>query len=195
MARPASVAISHIGKMRRQQRMEAVVVQVSLERHKANFLQQHVSPRIRQHFLFDLFDLVAAFHGVVGQFVGGDSWFDRKVAEGTMSLLLGEESAAVGDNQAEVAGAGLIDSGEIDFIENAMTQREPNPAVEVQGSARACLSARSPARLDSGPARGITEIIAHGGSLSPSSSLPEDENLCLPSSRTGGEEHLMHSLC
>jgi hypothetical protein len=69
-----------------------------------------------------------------------------------MAFLFGEELAAIGDNQPKVAGAGLVDPGKIDFIKDAVTQREPNPAVEVQGGAYAGLGARSPARFNSGPA-------------------------------------------
>jgi hypothetical protein len=99
-----------------------------------------------------------------------------------MALLFGEELMAVGDDQAEVAGAGLIHPGKINFIENAVTQGEPDAAVQVQRSAYSGFGARSPAGLDSGPARGITEIavvvIAHRGSSSPISSVPEDSELC-----------------
>src|SRR5258708_29176060 len=77
-----------------------------------------------------------------------------------MALLFGEESATVSDNQSEVAGARLIHSREIDLIENAMTQREPKPALEAERSAYAGLGARSPAGFDSGPARRITKIVA-----------------------------------
>src|SRR5882762_1731269 len=77
-----------------------------------------------------------------------------------MAFLFGEELTAVGDNQAEVAGAGLVHAGKIDLIENAMAQREPKSALHAQCSAYARLGARSPAGLDSGPARRITRIIA-----------------------------------
>src|ERR1019366_9375091 len=167
--------------------IQPVVAQISLERHKPNFLQHPVSPRIGQHFLFDA---VPALHARIGQFVGRHSWFDGKVAEGTMAFLFREEPTTVADNQAEVAGAGLVHPGKIDLIENAMTQREPNPAVKVQRSAYTGLGARSPAGFDSGPARRMTKIIAHRGSSSPSSSLPEDADLCLISSRSGGKVHL-----
>jgi hypothetical protein len=38
-----------------------------------------------------------------------------------MAFLFGEELTTIGDNQAEVAGAGLVHAGKIDLIENAMT--------------------------------------------------------------------------
>ena len=101
-----------------QQCIQAVVAQLSLERHKPNFLQYYISPRIGQHFLFDLKLTRLA---CVSQFVRRDSRFDGKILEGTMAFLLGEELATVSDNQAEIAGAGLVHPGKIDLIENAMT--------------------------------------------------------------------------
>ena len=77
-----------------------------------------------------------------------------------MAFLFGEELATVGDNESEIAGAGLVHAGKIDLIENAMTQREPKPALEAQRSAYAGFGARSPAGFDSGPTRRVTKIIA-----------------------------------
>ncbi len=94
-----------------------------------------------------------------------------------MTFLFGEKFAAIGDDEAEVAGTSLVDSGEINFVENAMTEREPNPAVQVQGGADAGLGARSPARFDAGPAWGITNGVTHRKSSSPISSVPEDAGL------------------
>ena len=77
-----------------------------------------------------------------------------------MAFLFGEKRTTVGDNESEVASAGLVQPGKIDLIENAVTQCEPKPALEAQRSAYAGLGARSPAWFDSGPARRITTIIA-----------------------------------
>src|SRR5258708_21041491 len=169
-----------------------VVFEISLERHKPNFLQHHVSPGIGQHFLFDS---VPARHARIGELVGRRSRFDRKVAEGTMTFIFREEVSAVGDNQAEVAGAGLVNTGKISLIEDAMTESEPNPAVEIQRSAYASLGARGPAGFDSGPARRVSKIIiiviAHRGSSSPPSSLAEDADLCSISTGNAGKAHLI----
>src|SRR5580658_11281281 len=104
-----------------------------------------------------------------------------------MAFLLGEETFPVGHNHAEVADTGLVNSGKVDLIENAMTQREPDPAVKVQRSAHAGLGARGPARFDPGPARRHSKLFPHRitahrkSSSSPSRSLPEDQDLCLTS--------------
>jgi hypothetical protein len=91
-----------------------------------------------------------------------------------MAFLFGEELLTVGDYQAEVAGAGLIQPREIDLIENPVTQREPNPAAEIERGAYARFGARGPARWDSGPARRITNIVAHRDFSSAPGSWPED---------------------
>jgi hypothetical protein len=52
---------------------------------------------------------------------GRDSRFEGKVLEGTVAFLFGEELATVGDNESEIAGAGLVHAGKIDLIKNAMT--------------------------------------------------------------------------
>ena len=85
---------------------------------------------------------------------------------------------AIGDEEAEIAGASLVHARIVDFVENAMTQREPNTTVQVQGGAYAGLGTRRPAGLDAGPTWGIADIVTHGYSSSPSSSVPEDANRC-----------------
>jgi hypothetical protein len=48
-----------------------------------------------------------------------------------MALLLGEVAIAIRHNEAHVTGARLIDSREVNFVQNAMTEREPNAAMLV----------------------------------------------------------------
>jgi len=158
--------------MWRQQRVQAIVTKVALQGHEADFLQYHVPPRVGQHFLFNP---VASLHAGVGQLIRGYSRLEGTIGEGTMAFFLGEESAAVGDDQSEISGARLVDSREIDFVENAVAQREPHAALEVECSAHARFGTRSPAGFYSGPSRRITKVIAH--KKSPQSSLPEDVEL------------------
>ncbi len=95
-----------------------------------------------------------------------------------MTFLFGEVFASIRHDEAEVAGAGLVDAGEIDLVENAVTKREPNPAVKIQRGADTGLGARRPAGLDAGPSGGVTNVVAHENSPSLIgsliSSVPED---------------------
>jgi hypothetical protein len=38
-----------------------------------------------------------------------------------MTFFFGEKGVTVGDDQSKVAGAGLVDTRKIDFVENAVT--------------------------------------------------------------------------
>ena len=90
-----------------------------------------------------------------------------------MALFLREERVAVGDDQAEIARAGLVDAGKINLVENSVAEREPDAAVQIERCAHAGLGARSPARFDSRPARRVTNFISQWSSPA-FSSLPED---------------------
>ncbi len=79
-------------------------------------------------------DSVAAADIGVGQLKRGDARLKRLVLKPTVPLLLGKESLAIGNHETEVAGAGLINPREIDFVQNAVTQRKPDLAVLVQCS-------------------------------------------------------------
>ena len=91
----------------------------------------------------------------VGQFKGGDAGLKGTVLKCAVALLFGKEIAAVGDDESHVARAGLVDAGEVDFVQNAVTQREPDFAVLVERRAGARLGAGGPARRNAGPARSI----------------------------------------
>jgi len=102
---------------------------------------------------------VPSLHAAVRQFVGGYSRFKGNIAEGTMAFLLGEKTMPVGDQQPEIARARLIDARKIDFVQNAVAQRKPDSAVQVQRGANTGLGARSPARLNSRPPRRDTKLV------------------------------------
>lgn len=76
-----------------------------------------------------------------------------------MALLFGEKIAAVGDNEAEVASARLVDARVIDFIEDPVAESEPDTAMTGQSGAGAGLRAGGPTRLDAGPAGGVLDLV------------------------------------
>ena len=107
--------------------MQAVVTQISLHRMKANPLQNNIAIRVGENLFLNA---VPAIQRSVHQFVGGNSRLNGQVFETAVALFLGEEAAAVGHDQAQIARAGLVYSRIIDFIQNAMTDGEPHPAVQ-----------------------------------------------------------------
>ena len=72
--------------------------------------------------------------------------------EVAVALLLGEEAIAVGDDQAEVARARLIDARIVDLVQDAVAEREPDAADRRQRGADAALRAGGPARRYAWPA-------------------------------------------
>ena len=62
-----------------------------------------------------------------------------------VALFLVAKCLAVGDEELKVARVRLIDMRVVNLIDNAVTQREPEPATGVIGRADALFGARSPA--------------------------------------------------
>src|SRR5258708_2784193 len=77
------------------------------------------------------------------------------VFKSAVTLFFREEIAAIGHNESHVASAGLIDAGKVDFIEDAMTDGEPDLAVLVERRTGATFGARCPARWNARPPRSI----------------------------------------
>ena len=65
-----------------------------------------------------------------------------------VALFLVAKRFAVGDEKLKVARVGLIHVRIINLVDDAVAEREPEPATGVIGRAHAFLRARSPARLD-----------------------------------------------
>jgi hypothetical protein len=129
-----------------------------LQGFEADLLQHNVAIRIGEDFLVNA---VAAANLSVDQLIGGDTGLERFVFEGAVAFFLGKEIASVGDDQAQVAGASLVNAGKVDFVQNAVAGGEPDLAVLVQGRAGGGFGARGPARRNAGPAGGVGRRIAH----------------------------------
>ena len=149
VADPSGISISAVREMRRKHGVKVVIRELPLCRFKADLLENHAAIWIRQNFLVD-----AIPSTVVGvdQFIGGYSCLDGVVLKGAVTLLLGEEIQAVGNNESHVASTGLVDAGKINFVEDSMTEREPDFAVLVERRTGARLGARSPSWRNAGPA-------------------------------------------
>jgi hypothetical protein len=83
-------------------------------------------------------------------------WILDRVLE--IAPLLVEESFAIGDEKLEVARIGLIDMRIIDFVDDAVRNREPDPTTGVIGGPNPFLGALRPARFGTGSAKGFTHV-------------------------------------
>src|SRR5580765_1191686 len=155
VANPAGIVISAIREMGRQQSEQSVIVQRSLKWFKLNFLQYDIAIGVREDLLVD-----AIFAGNFGidQLEYRNSQLKRPIFERAMPFLFRKIILAVGHDEAHVASAGLIHAGKIDFVENAVAQREPNFTVLVQSGSGTGLGAGSPARWNARPTGRRTEF-------------------------------------
>lgn len=132
-----------------------VVGELAWQWFETNFLQEDVAVRVGEDFFVNA--IVAVDFGV-DEFEGGDARLEGGVLECAVAFFFREIIASVGDQQAEIAGAGLIDAGKIHFVDNSVTGSEPDLAMLVQGGASSGFGAGSPARRDAGASGGIDGI-------------------------------------
>src|SRR5688572_10935728 len=71
-----------------------------------------------------------------------------------VALLLREVRVPIRHDEAEVAGARVIDTRVVDLVEDAVAQCEPHSAVATDSSADPGFRARSPAGRETRPPRG-----------------------------------------
>ena len=100
-------------------------------------------------------EAVVSAVGSVDQLIGGHTRFEWPVFKRAVALFFGKVIPAVGDDESQVAGTGLVYAGKINFVEDAVTQREPDFAVLVECGTGAGLGAGCPARRNTGPARSM----------------------------------------
>ena len=145
---PPGIAGAVTRNVRSQQRVEAQLAAQGLIQHfDFGMHQQDGSVRIREH-LFD--QPVAALAFRVGKAVKEAialRVFDPVVQ---VAFFLVAKGLAIGDEELEVARVRLVHMRVVNLIDDAVAEREPEPATGMIGRAHAFLGARSPARLDSG---------------------------------------------
>ena len=112
-----------IDQMRRQQGKQPQ--RRTIQHLQPDLLQHDVVARVGDDVLDDAEP--AAEMGVDDQ-EGGDAVLQPAGLEAAVALFLGEEAGAVGDDQAEIAGAGLVDPRVVDLVEDAVAEGEPNAA-------------------------------------------------------------------
>ena len=116
-ASPSSIAIAAIGQVRRQKSVEVIIAEGPLKRYKPNFLKHYIAIWIGKDFFLDP---IPSLYFCIDQFVDRNSGFNRQILKSAMTLLLGKEARTIGNNQSLIASTGLIDAGEIDFIQDAV---------------------------------------------------------------------------
>ena len=71
-----------------------------------------------------------------------------------VALFLVAKRFPVADEELKIARVRLVDGRVVDFVDDAVAEREPDPAARMIGGAQTFLGAGGPARLDSGCAEG-----------------------------------------
>ena len=147
---PGRVPPAAIVQMRRQQGIQRKRawpgrrrILVRLELH---FVQQGVAPWVRENCLDGR---VATFPAGVLNHEGGDAGFQHANLGVGMAFLLGEEPVRIARQQAEIADIRLIQPRIVDFVDNSVGKREPDPASPAHRHSYAFLCAGGPAGRDS----------------------------------------------
>ncbi len=131
---PCRVVAAVVGEVRREQHEQAVVAGRAGERREARALEQDRAARVGDDLLLDP---VAVLRAGVHQPVGRDPLEQAGRLVPRITLLLGEEVAAVGHDQPEVSRAGLVHAREVDLVEDAVAQREPHRGCPERARCRA----------------------------------------------------------
>jgi hypothetical protein len=170
VAGPGGVVGARIDQMRRQQGEQPqgrAFQHLQLDRH-----ENDVMARVGDDVLGDA---EAAADMGADDLEGGDAVFHRGGLGRAVALFLGEEAGAVGDDQAEVADAGLVHAGVVDLVQDAVADGEPHAADRRQGAAHTGFRRRGPACLDARPSRCVRHVAPSCAMLAGTLYLPPIE--------------------
>src|ERR1700730_4833367 len=117
VGQPSGVVPATIHEVRRKEGVEAVIADRAALGLEAYTLKNDIAARIGKHKLFDDIATVAR---CVAQHEGGNAVVHRPDRARGVTLLFREIAAAVGDDEAEIARAGIVDAGKLDLIKNAV---------------------------------------------------------------------------
>ena len=96
-------------------------------------------------------DAIVAVEARVGELEDWHAGLVGNILKRAVAFFLGKVAVAVGDNEAEIPSAGLIHAREINFVENAVAQGVPDPAVRIERGADAGFGAGGPAWRNARP--------------------------------------------
>ncbi len=141
-----------------REREDAVVTRAGLRGVEPDALQDDVADRVGDDALLDH---VAAVAAAVRHRVARHAGSNPAHGGDGVALLLRQVAGSVGDDEAEVAQARFVGSGEVDLVQDAVADREADARQPAQRAAHPGLGAGRPARLAAGPAGGIAEGCGH----------------------------------
>src|SRR5690242_13103029 len=133
-----------------QQSIDSVVLQLALARDKADLLQKNVSLRVRDDNL--LYPVTPPLAGV-DKPVSRHALFQRRDSSVRVALLFGEILVAVGNEKFHVTSISLVYSRIVDFIQDSVRNREPDPTLIAGRCADSFFRAGGPSGLNARPTR------------------------------------------
>jgi hypothetical protein len=149
---PSAVVGAAIDEMRRQQREEPIITR-AVKRPEGDTLQHDIADRIGKH---GLVDAIAAIGGDIGKPESRHTVLDGMHRTARVAFLFREIIAAIGDNEAEIARAGIINARIINLVENTVADRVPDAALRRERRVEPALGAGRPACRNAGPAGSLT---------------------------------------
>ena len=147
---PTGIARSLTRHVRSQQRVETQPAAQRLIQHfEPGVHEHHRAMRVGQDMLYDP---VAPVRFGIGEPVENTVPFRVFDPVIQVALFLVAEGLAVADEKLKIARVRLVDGRVVDFVDDAVTEREPDPAARMISGAQAFFCAGGPAGLDSGRA-------------------------------------------
>ena len=148
---PTGVARAVTREVRSQQRVETqLAAQRFIEHFELGVHEQHRPMRIGEDVLDEPVAPVALRIGEAVEKTIAFRVFDPVIQ---VALFLVAKCFAVADQKLKIARVGLVDVRVIDLVDDAVAEREPDPAARMISGAEAFLGAGRPARLNSGRAK------------------------------------------
>ena len=138
LADPGAVAVAEVVDVRRQQREDRVIGHLAPQRLKMDGLQENIALCIGED---GLDDAITASQAIARDAITRHALSERGYPRTRVSLLLREEILAVGNDEAQVARVGLIQSRKINFVDDAVREREPDATLRVDRSPHAAFRA------------------------------------------------------
>src|SRR5579863_5340802 len=123
---------------------------IASERLKRYALKHDVAARIGEH---QFFDPITTLVTDTADDKRRHAFGDRMNGTLRIALLFREETMPIGNDEAQIPRACLIDPRIVDLVEDAVAQREPDSALRLQRGTDTAFGARCPSRIAARPPR------------------------------------------